>query len=197
MDIEGGEVKKGFHKESGKCGGTNRGFTLLLPDRSRRVNGSACLQSPYNCKLRASGGNRIDDAAGYEDWTVSSAYVLDGNGDPMILQTPGKLKFNYGQARVMDGQLHLLAMSEKPNILILIVPGPISSAASRGSFVLATLPDRSEIAYADMAARDVTLDDPEDIRAISDRYDEIRDLALPAEMSRRLIEQTMEERWAK
>ena len=75
------------------------------------VNGSACLQSPYNCKLRASGGNRIDDAAGYEDWTVSSAYVLDGNGDPMILQTPGKLKFNYGQARVMDGQLHLLAMS--------------------------------------------------------------------------------------
>lgn len=78
---------------------------------SSGVNGSACLQSPYNCKLRAAGGNRIDTAAGGEDWSVGSGYVLDGDGDRMTLQAPGTLKFNYGQARVMDGKLHLLAMS--------------------------------------------------------------------------------------
>ncbi len=78
---------------------------------SSGVNGSACLQSPYNCKLRAAGGNRIDTAAGDEEWSVGSGYVLDGNGDPMTLQTPSMLKFNYGQARVMNGKLHLLAMS--------------------------------------------------------------------------------------
>ena len=69
-----------------------------------------------------------------------------------------------------DQLAHLLALSERPIISILIVPKPISPAASRGAFILATLPDRSEIAYADMAARDLTLDDADDIRAISDRY---------------------------
>jgi hypothetical protein len=87
-------------------------------------------------------------------------------------------------------------MGEKPNISILVVPGPLSSAGFAGSFVLATLPDRSEVAYVPMAARDLTLDEPDDIRAISDAYDEIRDQALPVEMSRRLIGQIMEERWA-
>jgi transcriptional regulator with XRE-family HTH domain len=113
-----------------------------------------------------------------------------------VLLYEGVLHNEVGGKEVMRDQLaHLRAMSEKPNISILIVPGPISPAVSRGAFVLATLPDRSEVAYADMAARDLTLDDADDIRAISDRYDEIRDLALPLEMSRRLIEQIMEEQW--
>ena len=110
----------------------------------------------------------------------------------------GVLHHEVGDKDVMRAQLaHLLAMTEKPNISVLVVPGPVSSAVSGGNFILATLPDRSEIAYADMAARDLTLDEPADIRAISDAYDEIRDQALPLEMSRRLIEQIMEERWTR
>ncbi len=110
----------------------------------------------------------------------------------------GVLRHEIGNPQVMRDQLaHLLLMGEKPNISIMIVPGPLSSAASSASFVLATLPDRSEVAYADMAARDLTLDEPADIRAISDAYDEIRDQALPVEMSRRLIEQIMEEQWTR
>jgi transcriptional regulator with XRE-family HTH domain len=113
-----------------------------------------------------------------------------------VLLYDGVLHHEVGGRDVMRGQLaHLLGLSEKPNISILLVPGPLSSAGSAGSFVLATLPDRSEIAYAHMASRDLTLNEPDDIRTISDSYDEIRDQALPVEMSRSLMQQIMEDRW--
>jgi DNA-binding XRE family transcriptional regulator len=113
-----------------------------------------------------------------------------------VLLYEGILTNEVGGPEVMRDQLaHLLVMSEKPNISIQIVPGPLSSAGSAGSFVMATLPDRSEIAYTHMAARDLTLDEANDIRVLSEAFDEIRADALPAEMSRRLIQQIMEERW--
>jgi type IV pilus biogenesis protein CpaD/CtpE len=46
-----------------------------------------------------------------------------------------------------------------------------------------------------MAARGLTLNEADDIRVISDSYDEIRDRALPVQMSRDLIQQIMEARW--
>ena len=113
-----------------------------------------------------------------------------------VLLYEGVLTNEVGGPDVMRDQLaHLLVMAEKPNISIQVVPGPISSAMSSSSFILATLPDRSEIGYADMAARDLTLDEADDIRALAEAFDEIRTEALPAEMSRRLIQQIMEERW--
>lgn len=113
-----------------------------------------------------------------------------------VLLYEGVLHHEVGGKDVMRDQLErLLTMSEKPNISIQVVPEPLPPAGSGGSFVLATLPDRSEIACAHTATRDLTLDDAEDIRAISDAYDEIRGRALPIEMSKRLIEQIMEERW--
>ena len=78
---------------------------------SSGVNGSACLESAYNCKLRAVGGNRVLDPNGDESWKVTRASVRDGNGDAMTVQPAGDLKFNYGQARVLNGQLHILAMA--------------------------------------------------------------------------------------
>jgi transcriptional regulator with XRE-family HTH domain len=113
-----------------------------------------------------------------------------------VLLYEGALYHQVGSKDVMRGQLdRLLTLTEAKNISIQIVPGQVPPSGTVGSFVLATLPDRSEIAYADMAARDLTLNEPNDIRAISDSYDEIRDQALPVEMSRCLIQQTMEERW--
>jgi transcriptional regulator with XRE-family HTH domain len=113
-----------------------------------------------------------------------------------VLLYEGVLHHEVGGKDVMREQLaHLLTMSEKPNISVQVVPEPLPSAGSAGSFVLATLPDRSEIAYAPMAARGLTLDETDDIRALSDAYDEIRGQALPIEMSKRLIQQIMEDRW--
>jgi asparagine synthetase B (glutamine-hydrolysing) len=113
-----------------------------------------------------------------------------------VLLYEGVLHHEVGDKEVMREQLaHLLAMSVKPHVSVQVVPGSVPSAGSDGSFVLATLPDRSESACAHMATRDLTLDETEDIRALSDAYDEIRGQALPPEMSKRLIEQIMEERW--
>jgi transcriptional regulator with XRE-family HTH domain len=113
-----------------------------------------------------------------------------------VLLYEGVLRNQVGTKETMRGQLdRLLTLCEAKTVSIQIVPGAVPSAGTVGSFVLATLPDRTEVAYADMAARGLTLNEAGDIRAISDSYDEIRDRALPVEMSRDLIQHIMEERW--
>ena len=68
--------------------------TISMPG----VNGGACYLSPYNCKLRESGGNRIAHTNGDLDWGVApNATVLDGNGDPLGDNTQPTLKFNFGK----------------------------------------------------------------------------------------------------
>jgi transcriptional regulator with XRE-family HTH domain len=113
-----------------------------------------------------------------------------------VLMYEGVLHHQVGSPDIMRAQLdRLLTLSEAKNVSIQLIPGAVPSAGTVGSFVLATLPDRSEVAYADMAARGLTLNEADDIRVISDSYDEIRDRALPVQMSRDLIQQIMEARW--
>jgi transcriptional regulator with XRE-family HTH domain len=113
-----------------------------------------------------------------------------------VLMYEGVLYHQVGSPDIMRAQLdRLLTLSEAKNVSIQLIPGVVPSAGTVGSFVLATLPDRSEVAYAEMAARGLTLNEADDIRVISDSYDEIRDRALPVEMSRDLIQQIMEARW--
>jgi transcriptional regulator with XRE-family HTH domain len=124
--------------------------------------------------------------------------VLDRKDPPRlsVLLYEGVLHHEVGGKEVMREQLaHLLAMTEKPHVFLQLVPGPLPSAGSGGSFVVATLPDRSEVACIAMATRDLTVAEPDEIRALSDTYDEIRGQALPVAMSKRLIEQIMEDRW--
>ncbi len=76
------------------------------------ANGGACLESPYNCKLRVNGGNRVADATGSIDWETKGGTVRDGMGNPIAEEKSGAhLKFNFGQARVLGGKLHILAMT--------------------------------------------------------------------------------------
>ncbi len=77
---------------------------------SAGVNGAACAVSPYNCKLRESGGNRVENAQGGL-WSVSDDVVLDGNGQWMGQSTYDHLRFNYGQTRHMNGRTYGFAMS--------------------------------------------------------------------------------------
>jgi hypothetical protein len=79
---------------------------------SAGVNGTACAASPYNCKFRPSGGNRVLTNDGGEGWGVTpGASVRDGNGDVLATQTGGTLAFNYGQTRLLAGKAHALALS--------------------------------------------------------------------------------------
>lgn len=78
------------------------------------VNGDACKVSPYNCKLRVSGGNRVatNDPDDDNSWAVQQGVpVLDGNGDVMAISTKTRAKFNYGQKRSFGGEDYVFAMS--------------------------------------------------------------------------------------
>lgn len=77
---------------------------------SSGVNGSACLASPYNCKLRAQGGNRVENA---QDglWGTEHDVILDGNGQPMGTSSWDHLRFNYGQTRRIGDRTYAFAMS--------------------------------------------------------------------------------------
>ena len=79
---------------------------------SSGVNGTACAASPYNCKFRGVGGNRVLTNDGGEGWRVETgASIRDGNGDVLGVQTGGSLAFNYGQTRLLAGKAHALALS--------------------------------------------------------------------------------------
>ncbi len=76
------------------------------------VNGAACTGSPYNCKFRATGGNRVMTAGGEESWGIEpGGQVRDGDGGALATQTGTRLIFNYGQTRFLAGEAHALALS--------------------------------------------------------------------------------------
>jgi len=77
------------------------------------VNGAACTESPYNCKLRASGGNRIETSTpGDITWdVVPGATLRDGDGNALGASTSNALEFNYGQTRSFGGVEHAFAMA--------------------------------------------------------------------------------------
>ncbi|WP_406567057.1 Scr1 family TA system antitoxin-like transcriptional regulator [Actinoallomurus rhizosphaericola] len=77
-----------------------------------------------------------------------------------------------------------------------IVPGPLRPSGTAGAFAIATLPDRSELGYMDTVIRGLTIDDVEDIQALSDAYEAIRSRALPVDASRDFIRRVLEERWS-
>ncbi|WP_394833284.1 hypothetical protein LVJ94_42955 [Pendulispora rubella] len=76
------------------------------------VNGDACLLSPYNCKLRVEGGNRVLTNEGSDSWGVTPGQAIrDGHGNVLGTSTNTTMKFNYGQVRTFVGEPHAFAMS--------------------------------------------------------------------------------------
>lgn len=78
------------------------------------VNGDACAESPYNCKLRSSGGNRVttNDTTDNDAWgLVTGVPVRDGNGDVLAVSDKTSGSFNYGQTRTFAGETYAFAVS--------------------------------------------------------------------------------------
>lgn len=77
------------------------------------VNGDACAESPYNCKLRVSGGNRVATNDPNDDaWAlVTGVPVRDGNGAVMATSTRTSTTFNFGQSRSFAGETYVFAVS--------------------------------------------------------------------------------------
>ena len=91
---------------------------------------------------------------------------------------------------------HLLALEELPNITIQVVPSRGEHPGNSGAFNLATLEDRSEVAYVDSAIRGLTINDPDDLATITTTLIAVRSLALPSAQSREMIRRAVEERWS-
>ncbi|MEU9021417.1 helix-turn-helix transcriptional regulator [Actinomadura sp. NPDC048394] len=101
-----------------------------------------------------------------------------------------------GTAETMREQLeHLLELSSLPNVTIQVVLGSGEHEGVLGSFVVATMEDRSEVAYIETAVRGITTDSPADLSILARTLVELRSRALTQAMSRELIRKVIQEKW--
>ena len=105
------------------------------------------------------------------------------------------LEHQVGGPDVMREQLeHLLALGELPNVTIQLVRNDGYPVATGGAFVLATMEDRSEVAYLETVIRGITSDDPIDLAMVSGKLRKLRARALPEDMSLDRVRKALE-RW--
>lgn len=124
--------------------------------------------------------------------------IIDKDGAPTItlLVDEQALYRQAGTAETMREQLeHLLALSERPNVTVQVVLSSGEHGGNGSSFVIATMADMSRVAYVETAIRGLTTDDPADLVAASRVLADLRNRALPGNMSRDLIGKVAEERW--
>ncbi|MBC6459446.1 helix-turn-helix domain-containing protein [Actinomadura sp. HBU206391] len=104
------------------------------------------------------------------------------------------LRREVGSPAIMYAQLRHLVQAASERVSIHVIPSRRHRGIS-GSFVLATLEDRSEVAYIDTAARGVTTGEPQDLRILTEKFESIRSRALPVDQSPDLITRTADELW--
>jgi transcriptional regulator with XRE-family HTH domain len=112
-----------------------------------------------------------------------------------VLLADSVLTNEVGGREVMREQLEHLVAITSPRIAVQVVPSPLPPISLDGAFCLATLADRSELAYVETPARGITLSERSDIQTLSDNMAEIRQMALPVGLSRDHIRRVVEERW--
>ncbi|MFD0685644.1 helix-turn-helix domain-containing protein [Actinomadura fibrosa] len=113
-----------------------------------------------------------------------------------VLQDEVSLYRLTGDADVMREQLeHVIHVGEQGIATVQVVPSRGEHLGNSGAFNIATLADRTEIAYADMAARGMTISDPDDIATIDRTLIAVRSLALPVDQSLEVIRKVVRERW--
>ncbi|WP_302931618.1 helix-turn-helix transcriptional regulator [Actinomadura sp. WMMA1423] len=101
-----------------------------------------------------------------------------------------------GTAETMKNQLeHLIEISTLPNVTVQVVLSRGDHDGNMGAFVLATMEDRSEVAYVETAIRSITTDDPADLSILARTLVDLRARAVTQDMSRELIRKVAEERW--
>ncbi|MGI5206549.1 helix-turn-helix domain-containing protein [Spirillospora sp. CA-108201] len=116
--------------------------------------------------------------------------------DFSLLQDEISLHRLTGSPEVMKEQLeYLLHVAECGTVALQIVPSRGEHVGNSGAFTIATLPDRTEIAYADMAARGLTTSDLDDIATLNRTLMVVRSLALPVNQSLEMIRKVVREKW--
>lgn len=122
----------------------------------------------------------------------------DGTSPPILslLIDEQVLRRPVGASETMREQLeHLVAASSLPNVTVQVVLESGEHDGSMGAFVVATMDDRSEIAYVETAIRALTTDDPADLAVLARTLVDLRSRALTQQMSRELIIKVAQEKW--
>lgn len=101
-----------------------------------------------------------------------------------------------GTSETMKEQLeHLIALSLLPNVTVQVVLTSGEHNGNSGSFVIATMADRSEVAYVETAIRPITTDNPEDLSELARTLVDLRARTLTGDMSCELIRKVVQEKW--
>jgi DNA-binding XRE family transcriptional regulator len=122
--------------------------------------------------------------------------ILDRENPPRLWFTIDErgLRWMIGGRDVMRAQLqHLLKMSERPNIMIEVIPQETTGHAGLGNgFTLLSFVDGPDVGYTEAVGRGHLVQDPADVHELQIKYDLLRGHALPVGESRKLIESIME-----
>jgi hypothetical protein len=122
--------------------------------------------------------------------------ILTNDDPPMLVCVldEGVLHREIGSPKTMHDQLRHLVDVVAESVSVQVVPSTLHRGIS-GSFVVATLGDRSEVAYVETATRGLTTGDPHDLKTLVTSFETIRSQAFPVGQSIDLIRRTAAEKW--
>ncbi|GAA3243054.1 helix-turn-helix transcriptional regulator [Actinocorallia longicatena] len=153
---------------------------LLQTEAYMRAAGGQFKNIETVVRQRLARQKRLDEAGAPRCWTIidESAIRRPCGGEPGIMR---------------EQLAHLIAMSEREDLTILIVPESAGVYVGLiGDITLHTLPDLKVVGWVEAHFGGRLLEDPIEVERLQILFDRIRDKALPDRLSRDLIFRTME-----
>ncbi|MEO3927359.1 helix-turn-helix transcriptional regulator [Micromonosporaceae bacterium B7E4] len=121
------------------------------------------------------------------------AATVDRPKPPTLSAIIGEFALTFGPPEVRREQLqHLLDMSQRPKVQVLVVPRSAGLHAGRqGAFVLATLPAGRRAGYVDDQLQGRVVTDGGDLDQLEVSWEIVSGLALPVQPSRDLLQRAI------
>lgn len=142
-------------------------------------------------------GALLDDEAAVSA-RMSRQSILSREDPPApalsVLLDESVLTRDVGGPEVMREQLEHLVALQKKRLTIQVVPSEVHDGLS-GSFILATMPDRSEVAYVETALRGMTMAGAADVTKLSEALVSLRSGAYSVRDSVEIIRKVVAEKW--
>lgn len=139
----------------------------------------------------------LDDEAAVSARMARQTVLARENPAPPVLSVmldESVLTRDVGGPEVMREQLEQLILLQTRRRTIQVVPAEVHDGIS-GSFILATMADRSEVAYVETALRGMTMGGAGDVAKLSEALVSLRATAYSVKESIELIRKAVEEKW--
>jgi Domain of unknown function (DUF5753) len=117
--------------------------------------------------------------------------ILGRDNPPLlwVVLDEGVLRRPVGGAGVMEAQVdHLVQMAERPNVVIQVIPRDVGAHEGLlGAFVIADFAKAPSIVYLETALTGLVVERPQDVSAVTLRYETLKTEALPRAASLELL----------